>query len=89
MEIRVAESAGFCWGVKRAVNIAVDAIGKTKKTYCLGELIHNRREIERLKKLGMEFIEDMEALESVIPLLSDPTVWRLKLSISLRIKVFR
>ncbi len=64
MEIKVAESAGFCWGVKRAVNIAVDAIGKTKKTYCLGELIHNRREIERLKKLGMEFIEDMEALES-------------------------
>ena len=64
MEIRVAKSAGFCWGVKRAVNIAVDAIGKTKKTYCLGELIHNRREIERLKKLGMEFIEDMEALES-------------------------
>ena len=64
MKIKVAKSAGFCWGVKRAVNIAVNSIGKTKKTYCLGELIHNKREVERLKKLGMEFIEDMEKLES-------------------------
>ncbi|MEO2069290.1 MAG: 4-hydroxy-3-methylbut-2-enyl diphosphate reductase [Desulfurobacteriaceae bacterium] len=63
MEIKVAKSAGFCWGVKRAVNIAVNSIGKTAKTYCLGELIHNRREIERLQRLGMEFIEDMEKLE--------------------------
>jgi 4-hydroxy-3-methylbut-2-enyl diphosphate reductase len=64
VKIKVAKSAGFCWGVKRAVNIAVNSIGKTKKTYCLGELIHNKREVERLKKLGMEFIEDMEKLES-------------------------
>ncbi len=61
MEIKVAKSAGFCWGVKRAVNIAVDAVKKGKgRALCLGELIHNRREIERLKNLGMNFIEDME-----------------------------
>ena len=61
MEIKVAKSAGFCWGVKRAVNIAVDAVEKGNgRALCLGELIHNRREIERLKGLGMAFIEDME-----------------------------
>ena len=64
MEIKVAKSAGFCWGVKRAVNIAVDAVEKGKgRALCLGELIHNRREIERLKSLGMNFIEDMEELQ--------------------------
>jgi len=64
VEIKVAKSAGFCWGVKRAVNMAVDAVEKGRgRALCLGELIHNRREIERLKSLGMDFIEDMEELK--------------------------
>ncbi|ADU97648.1 4-hydroxy-3-methylbut-2-enyl diphosphate reductase [Thermovibrio ammonificans] len=63
MEIKVAKSAGFCWGVKRAVNMAVEALEKDGRAYCLGELIHNRREIERLRKLGMDFIEDMDAVK--------------------------
>jgi 4-hydroxy-3-methylbut-2-enyl diphosphate reductase len=62
VEVKVAKSAGFCWGVKRAVNMAVETLKGSSRTFCLGELIHNRREIERLKKLGMEFIESMEAL---------------------------
>ena len=64
MEFKVARSAGFCWGVKRAVNMAVETLKGSSRTFCLGELIHNRREIERLKKLGMEFIESMEELRS-------------------------
>jgi len=63
VEIKVAKSAGFCWGVKRAVNMAIDTLRKGKNTYCLGELIHNRREIERLKRLGMKFIDNMENLK--------------------------
>jgi 4-hydroxy-3-methylbut-2-enyl diphosphate reductase len=64
VEFKVARSAGFCWGVKRAVNMAVETLKGSSRTFCLGELIHNRREIERLKKLGMEFIESMEELRS-------------------------
>jgi 4-hydroxy-3-methylbut-2-enyl diphosphate reductase len=63
VEIKVARSAGFCWGVKRAVNMAVETLKESKNTRCLGELIHNKREIERLKKLGMSFIEGMEELK--------------------------
>lgn len=64
MKIKVAKSAGFCWGVKRAVNMAVDSVKKAKgRALCLGELIHNKREIERLKNLGMVFIEDMNDLK--------------------------
>ena len=63
MKIKVAKSAGFCWGVKRAVNIAVEAAKKGKgKAYCLGELIHNKREIERLRAIGIDFVEDTELL---------------------------
>jgi len=60
--VKVARSAGFCWGVKRAVNLAVEA-SKSGKVYCLGELIHNRLEIERLKSFGIEFVESVESLE--------------------------
>ncbi len=64
MEIIVAKTAGFCWGVKRAVNIAIEALKRRPgDTFCLGEIIHNRREIDRLKQLGMRFVEDIEALE--------------------------
>ncbi|RUM90219.1 MAG: 4-hydroxy-3-methylbut-2-enyl diphosphate reductase [Thermovibrio sp.] len=64
MKIKVAKSAGFCWGVKRAVNMAVESIKKAEgRALCLGELIHNKKEIERLKNLGMVFIEDMNDLK--------------------------
>ena len=64
MKVVVAKSAGFCWGVKRAVNIATRVRGAEKgSVYCLGELIHNKREIERLKALGIEFVHDVSRLE--------------------------
>jgi len=64
VKIKVAKSAGFCWGVKRAVNMAVESIKKAEgRALCLGELIHNKKEIERLKNLGMVFIEDMNDLK--------------------------
>ncbi|SMP11928.1 4-hydroxy-3-methylbut-2-enyl diphosphate reductase [Desulfurobacterium pacificum] len=71
MEIVVAKSAGFCWGVKRAVKMAVESLktSKSGKVFCLGELIHNRLEIERLKSMGMVFVEDFEKIpegESII-----------------------
>ena len=65
MKIKVADSAGFCWGVKRAVDMAIRSIEDSKgRVFCLGELIHNRLEIERLKKLGMKFVEDMDEIRA-------------------------
>ncbi len=63
MEVKIAKSAGFCWGVKRAVKMAVNSLKFGDKTYCLGELIHNKREIKRLKALGMEFIDNISSLK--------------------------
>lgn len=49
MEIIIGKTAGFCYGVKRAVDGAIEESKKNKKTYCLGELVHNKEVIEDLK----------------------------------------
>ncbi|MGH9836738.1 MAG: 4-hydroxy-3-methylbut-2-enyl diphosphate reductase [Blastocatellia bacterium] len=55
MEIVLAESLGFCMGVKRAVDMAYRAIEKSdgRQVVTLGPLIHNLQEIERLQKDGI------------------------------------
>ncbi len=53
MNIIVSKYAGFCFGVERAIKLALEAAKKYKKVYTLGELIHNPYEIERLKKFGV------------------------------------
>ncbi|MBI2134786.1 4-hydroxy-3-methylbut-2-enyl diphosphate reductase [Candidatus Woesearchaeota archaeon] len=61
MEIMVAKHAGFCFGVKRAIDIAEEVASKNKgKTYVYGQLVHNERVIEDLEKKGIEFVDDIE-----------------------------
>ena len=54
MEIIIGKTAGFCYGVKRAVDGAIEESKKNKKTYCLGELVHNKEVIEDLKNNTVE-----------------------------------
>ena len=61
MEIILAEKAGFCFGVQRAINTAYKAAGKGK-VYCLGPLIHNPQEVARLAEAGVETVEDLSGL---------------------------
>ena len=61
MKIHIAKSAGFCFGVRRAVNDAVAAIeeyGGTINTY--GELIHNPQEVARLSALGIVPVSSLD-----------------------------
>lgn len=60
MEILVGKTAGFCYGVKRAVDGAKSEIKETKDhIYCLGEIVHNKQVVESLEKDGIIFIEDI------------------------------
>lgn len=59
MEIIIGENAGFCYGVKRAVDNAIKE-AKTGVTYCLGEIVHNQNVIDNLEKEGIIFINDIE-----------------------------
>jgi len=53
----VAEDVGFCFGVNRALEIALSEISKNERVYTLGELVHNKTVIQSLKQKGVEVIE--------------------------------
>lgn len=60
MKIIVAKTAGFCFGVKNAVDKTIEELENNKKVYCLGELVHNKEVTEELIKKGAIFIEKIE-----------------------------
>ncbi|MEK6949451.1 MAG: 4-hydroxy-3-methylbut-2-enyl diphosphate reductase [Nanoarchaeota archaeon] len=64
MEIMVAKHAGFCFGVKKAIEIAEEtaAKNKDKKTYVYGQLVHNERVIDDLQKKGIVFAGSIEEI---------------------------
>ncbi len=56
-DIKISEYSGFCFGVKRAVDMINNALDTTDRSiYCLGELIHNRIFTESLRKRGVTFL---------------------------------
>lgn len=64
MEVIVAKSAGFCFGVKRAVDTVYDQIQKTKEVpiYTYGPIIHNEEVVKDLEKKGVQVIEGEDAI---------------------------
>ena len=58
MRVEVAKSAGFCYGVKRAVELAEKAAGSGGNCYMLGSIIHNAHVVDHLEKLDL--IEDLQ-----------------------------
>ena len=60
MPIKVAETAGFCFGVKRAVDAVYDAIEQGKKIATLGDIIHNRQVTDDLSTKGVYSYEKVE-----------------------------
>lgn len=59
MKIKIAEKAGFCMGVRRAVNLVLKAINEKKSPiYTYGPLIHNPQTLELLAKLGVKILDD-------------------------------
>ena len=60
MEIKVAKHAGFCFGVKKAIEIAEEvAENNDGKTYVLGQLVHNENVIQNLEDKGIIFVENI------------------------------
>ena len=60
MKIEIGKTAGFCYGVKRAVEETKKELDKNKRIDCLGELVHNKQVIEKLEKAGMNIIDEIE-----------------------------
>ena len=60
--ITVASHAGFCYGVRRAVDAAEALALKGRRVYSLGPLIHNPQEVERLRLTGVTALEDISLI---------------------------
>lgn len=63
MKVIVAKSAGFCFGVKRAVDTVYGEIGKGKPLYTFGPIIHNEEVVSDLEKRGVTVVNKVEELE--------------------------
>lgn len=59
-KVEIDESSGFCFGVTTAIRKAEEELAKSETLYCLGDIVHNGRECERLKHLGLNTIEHDE-----------------------------
>ena len=60
MSILVAESAGFCFGVSRAVETVEQAAAQGRQVVTLGPIIHNRHVVEKFEKMGVRVIDSPE-----------------------------
>ena len=63
MRIRLAETAGFCFGVERAVALAGQTARTCKNAVTLGPIIHNRHVVERFEALGLREISAADEAE--------------------------
>ncbi|MBO5584991.1 MAG: 4-hydroxy-3-methylbut-2-enyl diphosphate reductase [Bacteroidaceae bacterium] len=71
MLIEIDEGSGFCFGVTTAIKKAEEELAESHSLYCLGDIVHNGREVERLKKLGLSTVghADLDTLHDTKMLL--------------------
>jgi 4-hydroxy-3-methylbut-2-enyl diphosphate reductase len=66
MNIAIDKNSGYCFGVEFAIQMAEDEMLSGEQLYCLGDIVHNRMEVERLTKKGLKIIDkaDLENLKN-------------------------
>ena len=71
LNVEIDQGSGFCFGVTRAISKAEEELNATGHLYCLGDIVHNSNEVERLKSRGLVTIthEQLERLHNVKVLL--------------------
>ena len=62
LDVTIDTKSGFCFGVEFAIEMAEDILKEEGELYCLGDIVHNNREVTRLEKMGLEII-DLEKLK--------------------------
>ena len=65
MKITIAESAGFCFGVKRAVNLVYEEVKGNHNVYTFGPIIHNEEVVEDLQQKGVIVIDSLKELKDL------------------------
>lgn len=65
LQVNIDKSSGFCFGVVYAIEMAEDILDNEGYLYCLGDIVHNDEEVERLTKRGLKII-DHEILKNLM-----------------------
>ena len=60
MKVTIDKYSGFCFGVVYAIEMAEAELSKTGKLYCLGDIVHNNMEVDRLNDMGLEIINHQQ-----------------------------
>jgi 4-hydroxy-3-methylbut-2-enyl diphosphate reductase len=64
LEVKIAANAGFCFGVKRAIDLVEKTLNEKPDVYTLGPIIHNPQEVKRLKEKGVKILNDIERVKN-------------------------
>lgn len=65
MDVIVAKSAGFCFGVEKAVNTVYEQLDQGKEIYTFGPIIHNEEVVRELEEKGVRVVEGIEELRAL------------------------
>ena len=81
MKIFLAKDAGYCFGVRDAVNLAYDTAEAKGEVYMLGTIVHNERVIENLANAGAKVVETLDDVPENKPILfrahgTAPELWK-------------
>ena len=81
MKILVAKDAGYCFGVRDAVDLAHESGHAYKAVYMLGDIVHNESVVEELNKTGSIVVNSLDEVPKDSPVLfrahgTDPQVWK-------------
>ncbi len=60
MRIEIDKRSGFCFGVIKAIKTAEEKLEQENQLYCLGDIVHNSQEIQRLEKMGLKSVSREE-----------------------------
>jgi 4-hydroxy-3-methylbut-2-enyl diphosphate reductase len=58
LKVTIDQDSGFCFGVVYAIDMAEEILQEDGYLYCLGDIVHNDEEVERLKKKGLKIIDN-------------------------------
>ena len=80
MKILLAKDAGYCFGVRDAVNLAYDTAKDHGEVYMLGTIVHNEKVVDDLSKAGTKVVNNLEEVRKDKPILlrahgTTPKVW--------------
>ena len=65
-KVEIDEGSGFCFGVVTAINKAEEELAKGGTLYCLGDIVHNSREVERLKAMGLPIDDSVYTIDQLM-----------------------